>query len=152
MPAPRQLYIGPMYVFTEPLAKFGLYFGIIALAVTFVFLIVNPVTALFPMAFLAIAVGVGSAGWNAGRKRLRAWRYGKPAPAEIIWIGQDTSYRVNGKSPWMMRYQFSVGTETVTGTRKSFNESITNLRLHEKIWVVYLPENPAISAEWPPIP
>ena len=151
-PAPRRVNsVGGWYRFTDPLAAFGLRFGAIGLVVSVILLFYRSWAALFPFAFVAIGGAIGSVGFKSSTKRVRAWRLGTPVPATIVWIGQDTSYRINGRSPWMMRYEFFVDGDTVVGTRKSFNPQITDLVRGEKIWAVYLPENHSISAEWPPI-
>lgn len=153
-PAPRSLPpgFGPGYPFRNALAMFALMFSGISVVLLVLFTLAGSwFGAIIPLVFVVIGVAIGSAGWRAATRRLEAWHMGTAARAVITWIGQDTSHKVNGKSPFMFKYEFEVDGVDYVGTRKSFNPALTGLDLGDHIWIVHLPRDPTISAEWPPI-
>ncbi len=152
-PPPRAVdYIGATYSFRNPLVVFAILWSTISGIMLIAFLMSGEgLGVLVPLSFLVIGFTIGSSGVKVAKKRLLAWREGVGAPATVTWIGRDTSYKVNGRSPYMMKYEFAADGVMHTGVRKSFNREIKRYALGERIWIVYLPDNPALSAEWPPI-
>ncbi|NNC42712.1 MAG: hypothetical protein HKO03_05690 [Acidimicrobiia bacterium] len=145
-------YIGATYSFRNPLVVFAILWSTISGIILIAFLMSGEgLGVLVPLSFLVIGFAIGSSGVKVAKKRLLAWREGVGAPATVTWIGRDTSYKVNGRSPYMMKYEFAADGVMHTGVRKSFNREIKRYGLGERIWIVYLPENPDLSAEWPPI-
>ncbi len=152
-PPPRNVdFMGTAYSYRNPLAMFAILWCTIS-GIMLIALVAGGqwFAALLPGSFVAFGIAIGSSGVKAAKKRLVAWREGVSAPATVVWIGKDTSYKVNGRSPFMMKYEFEANGLVHTGVRKSFNREIKRYDLGERIWVVYVPEDPTLSAEWPPI-
>lgn len=153
-PPPRELppEIGRWYRWKSPLVFFGIAFGGISTAIFLVLAVTGAaLAALVPAWFVAIGFAIAAVAWRRNDRRVRAWRYGVAAEATITSVGQ-ASYQVNGRSPFKMEYEFLVDGTQTSGVRTTFNDAITEYDLHDRIWVVYDPNEPSASAEWPPIP
>jgi len=152
-PLPRIVAgVGLRYAFKGPLVGFAAMWSLISVPMFVVFLFSGE---LFPTLFLAgfVAIGwyIGQMGWKPALKRMKVWEQGVATPAIITSTGRETSYSVNGQNPFKMEYAFDLEGVLHDGVRTSFDSTITRYETGQPIWVVYLPEDPSISAEWPPL-
>ncbi|NTX40935.1 hypothetical protein HUA78_41560 [Myxococcus sp. CA033] len=86
------------------------------------------------------------------RQRLRALRWGLPAAAELTRVERDFVPSVKAGSVARLAYVFTVHGELLHGDMPSPHALDVQRRPGERIWVVYLPEDPRVSALWPPGP
>ena len=76
------------------------------------------VALLFPVLGAVIA----SAAVRSNRREIRAFTHGRPALARVTYRGQDHSTSVNGRHPFLMRWEFHT-------ERGNFQGSITSMKL-----------------------
>ncbi|MCP3170017.1 hypothetical protein [Myxococcus qinghaiensis] len=86
------------------------------------------------------------------RQRLRALRWGLPAAAELTRVERDFVPGVKAGSVVRLEYVFTVHGELLQGAMPSPHVLDVQRRPGEHIWVVYLAEDPSVSALWPPGP
>ena len=112
-----------------------------------VFTVVFCWTILFPLIGLPFWVhGVRSA-----RRKLAALRLGQPTGARITAIALDRSQQINQRHPWRIEYVFQTENGSGTGACQSWDASTERRRVGDALWVVHVPEQPGVSAIWPPI-
>jgi hypothetical protein len=88
---------------------------------------------------------------RSNRREIRAFTQGRPALARVTFRGQDHSTTINGRHPFLLRWEF----QTETGI---FRGSISSLKLldikvfgeAEQIVVLYDPEDPKANTIFVP--
>jgi len=75
--------------------------------------------------------------------------WGKRTRGQIADTRQDYSVTVNGRSPWVIRYQFQANGQAVEGKVTTFNALGDNLQAGKAVSVLYLPADPQWSSIYP---
>jgi hypothetical protein len=151
-PAPRTIAgVGPRYPFKGPLISFAAIWSAISVPMFLLFLFNGQILgALFLSGFVAIGWYSGRLAWKPALARMKAWEAGVATPAIVRSTGR-ANYAVDGRSPFKLDYAFEVDGVVHEGSRITFDSEITRYEEGQPMWVVHLPEDPSISAEWPPI-
>jgi hypothetical protein len=88
---------------------------------------------------------------RSNRREIRAFTHGVPALARVTFRGRDTTVRVNGQSPFLMRWEFQAPGGVFQG-------SISSMRLLDikafgdagQVVVLYDPQDPACNTLFVP--
>ncbi len=90
---------------------------------------------------------------RTANRKIAALENGIKAEGVLTDIFKDTSETVNGKHPWRLEYEFKIKSGKTIFSKKTgaWNNNNRHRKINDKLWVVYLPENPEINAVWPPI-
>jgi hypothetical protein len=128
----------------------------------FVFSLVGAVLTLSMIAaFVGIPFLLGGIGFLVAGGWVFVWRYqkaqevvsvlriGESTPGKIVEIHADYSVRVNGRSPWVIQYQFQVNGQDYEGTVTTFNPLGQQLQVGKAVYVLYLPMAPKRSTIYP---
>lgn len=105
----------------------------------------------FPMIHFTIGSVLLFVALRGRSERRRVVRDGEIALGRIHRTGRNHRVRINGRNPYKMEYEFEVDGTTFRGDHSSMNEAMTAHRLHDRIWVLYDPEDPSKNVEWPPL-
>ena len=116
--------------------------GLIFTAIFF-WTIIFPIIGIFLMRF----------GLKTANNKLNALQNGIKSEGVLTDIYKDHSQSVNGRNPWKLEYEFRTDAgEIITASKTgAWNNNNRYRRVNDHLWVVYLPDNPKISAIWPPV-
>jgi len=94
--------------------------------------------------------------WRKGIKEandeLIPLEHGTPVLGEIISVERDYTKTINGKSPFTVEFLFTVGSQKHNGSVGNIFDNIDQQKQKgDKIWVVYMPNDPNLSSIWPPM-
>lgn len=106
-------------------------------------------TILFPI----IGILMMRYGLKNAKRKLSALENGVKAEGVLIDIYKDSSQTVNGRHPWKLEYEFKTGSGELIFAEKTgaWNSNNRYRKPNDHLWVVYLKEDPKISAIWPPV-
>jgi hypothetical protein len=136
----------------------SLVFGILGLVFFLVGggLTLGVITAFVGIPFLLLGIGfLVAAGWvgvwryQIAQKVVNVLRVGEATRGQIADTRQDYSVTVNGRSPWVIRYQFQANGQAVEGKVTTFNPLGENLQEGKAVSVLYLPADPQWSSIYP---
>lgn len=105
----------------------------------------------FGLIFLIIGHFLRKAGKKSGLKKLRALEQGIACEGSVLDIGIDTTVRINGRNPYVIRYEFSFKGVQHTGAATTWEESAMLRRAGDSLWVVYSAGEEEASSLWPPL-
>jgi hypothetical protein len=106
----------------------------------------------FGLIFTLVGYFLYKSGRKEGFEKITALQNGIAAEGEISEISYDTSETINGKHPYLVKYMFTTASgQPQADSVKSWDDNNALLKKGDKIWVVYIPENPQISSPWPPM-
>jgi hypothetical protein len=120
----------------------GLTLGVITDFVGIPFLILG-------IGFLIAGGWVGVWRYQIAQKVVNVLRVGEATRGQIAETQQDYSVTVNGRSPWVIRFQFQVNGQTVEGKVSTFNPLGEYLQVGKAVSVLYLPADPKWSSIYP---
>ncbi len=135
-----------------------LVFGILGFIFTLVGggLTLGVITAFVGLPFLALGIGFliatgGVAVWRykIAEKVVNVLRVGEATRGQIADIQPDYSVSVNGRNPWIIRYNFQANGQEVEGKISTFNALDERLKAGKAISVLYLPAEPQWSSIYP---
>jgi hypothetical protein len=135
-----------------------LVFGIVGFVFSLVGagLTLGVITAFVGLPFLILGIGLLIAGgwvgvwrYQIAQKVVNVLRVGEATRGQITETRQDYSVTVNGRSPWVIRYQFQVNGQNVEGKVTTFNPLGQNLQAGKAVSVLYLPADPKWSSIYP---
>ncbi len=106
---------------------------------------------LIPMIHLIIGVGLLVFVVRRRRYRHRLYQHGVDAMAVVQGVGFNRRVRINGTHPYELAWSFDIDGHTFHDTRSTMNDAILTLGVGDRIWVLYDPEDPEESVEWPPL-
>ncbi|MDG1089197.1 MAG: hypothetical protein P8P20_15745, partial [Acidimicrobiales bacterium] len=66
-------------------------------------------------------------------------------------VGYDRSVRVNGQNPYELAWSFEVDGHTYNDKKSSFDDRVLTFTPGDRLWVIYDPDDPEESVEWPPL-
>lgn len=106
-------------------------------------------TVIFPI----IGILLMRHGLKTAKQKIEALEKGVKAEGVLVDIYKDTTQTVNGRHPWRLDYEFTTKRGDIISAKKTgaWNNNNRFRNPNDKLWVVYLPENPEISAIWPPV-
>jgi len=105
-------------------------------------------TVIFPI--------IGIFCWRKGIKEandeLIPLEHGTPVLGEITSIQKDHTKVINGRSPFTVEFLFNVGSQKYSGSVGNIFDNVDQLKQKgDKIWVVYMLDDPELSSIWPPM-
>jgi hypothetical protein len=87
--------------------------------------------------------------WRSNRREIRAFRDGRPILAKVVESGFNRSVRINGRNPYLIRWEFTVAGEAFHGSISAIDEELLrDLMKQEQIAVLYDPMNPSVNTVW----
>lgn len=99
-------------------------------------------TLIFPLVGLAMFAGAV----RSNRREVAAFTHGVPTRATVVYSGPDTTTKINGRHPRIVRWRFELDGREYTGSLSGFElGSLEALVEGEEVPVLYLPENPSIN-------
>jgi hypothetical protein len=129
----------------------GVIFGFVGAGLT-----LGIITAIIgiPFLFLGLAfLGIGGwvLAWRYGemRKVVNVLRVGEASRGQIVEAQENYSVRINGRYPWVIRYQFQVNGQNYEGKVTTLNPVGENLQAGKTVYVLYLPAAPQWSSIYP---
>ncbi len=129
----------------------GVIFSVVGAALT-----LGVVTAFVGIPFLALGIvflGLGISGlvWRHGhaQKIVNVLRMGQAARGQIAEVGENYSVEVNGRHPWVIRYQFQVIGQGYEGHVSTLNPPGQDFQAGKPAWVLYLPDDPNLNSIYP---
>jgi Protein of unknown function (DUF3592) len=85
------------------------------------------------------------------RRRIRVFTYGRPMQARVTFSDWDRSTRINGRNPYLLRWEFKTEGDVFTGSISTLDSDLVeDLKKQEEITVLYDPMNPAINTVFIP--
>ncbi len=105
-------------------------------------------TIIFPI----IGVFLWKKGIRIANEELNPLMNGAHVHGTITSVSQDTSIQINGKSPYQVEFLFEFQGRSIAGDVGNLFDPIVLMKNPgDKIWVVFLPEDPNQSSVWPPM-
>lgn len=102
--------------------------------------------------FPIIGIFLWKRGIREAKGELLPLENGMYVQGEITAINVDMSKNMNGKNPRIIEFAFTVGGRAYTGDVPNLMDPVHLWKkAGDKIWVVYMPEDPMISSVWPPM-
>ncbi len=103
-----------------------------------------------PSIHLTVGIGLLIYALRGRHERRRIVRDGQIALGRIDSTGRNRRVRINGRNPYKMDYEFEVDGQTYRGSHSTMDEAIKAHQRHDRIWVLYDPDDPSKNVEWPP--
>jgi hypothetical protein len=107
-----------------------------------------------PFLFLGLAFLIAG-GWvfvwryQNSQKIVNVLRVGQAQRGQISGVEQNYHVRINGRFPWVIRYQFQVDGQGNEGQVSTLNPPGEPYQAGKAIWVMYLPEAPKWNSIYP---
>jgi hypothetical protein len=159
-PAPRS--ISDRYAFklllTDGTAIAGLVLAIVGGVFSFIGLLMTVllVTALIGVIFALVGlpmllVGGGLLYWRYQDKQKLAnvLKFGQAVRGEITGLEENLMMRVNGRSPWVIQYQFRANGQTHSGSVSTLRGPTPQIQPGKAYYVLYNPDAPELNALYP---
>lgn len=159
-PAPRP--ISNKYVWrllsSDGWAIVGFVFGLLGVIFTFVGagLTLGIITAFVGIPFLILGIvflglAIGGLAWRYGKaqKIVDVLRMGEATSGQVQEVQENYSVRVNGRHPWMIRYQFQVNGQDYEGNVSTLNPVGQDIQTGKTVCVLYLNEDPRWNSIYP---
>jgi hypothetical protein len=107
-----------------------------------------------PFLFLGVALlgtGAGVFLWRYQQKQqvVKVLREGEATIGQIIEISENYSVSVNGRHPWILRYQYQVNGQSQDGQVATLNQPGQQLQVGKAVRILYLPTTPKWSSIYP---
>ena len=135
-------FVAGIVGFVFSLVGTGLTLGVITAFIGVPFLILG-IIFLFAAAMLIL--------WrySSAQKLVTVLRDGQAARGQIVSLGQNYNVRINGRSPWVIQYQFQTGGQEQTGQVSILNQPGEQYQAGKTVWVLFLPEAPRWNSIYP---
>ncbi len=104
---------------------------------------------LLGLVFLAAAGSVGAWRWQEAQKVVEVLRDGQAVEGQISQVEQNLYVQVNGRSPWVIRYRFTVQGQEYSGQVSTLNPPGAALQAGQRACALYLPKNPQQNTLYP---
>jgi hypothetical protein len=120
-----------------------------------------PLTLAMITAFVGIPFAALGLIFLAGATTLGAWRYheagqmvevmrtGEAVEGHIVELTQNLNVRINGRNPWVIRYEFHAAGKHYEGKVSSLKTPGPALLQGQRVCVLYLPQAPARNVIYP---
>ncbi len=158
--APRP--ISPRYawrlILTSGRGIVGLVLGLLGLIFTLVGagLTLGIITAIIGIPFLLLGLVLLAAGvvllflqFQQAQNVVSALRDGEATRGQIMDVQQNFYTRINGRNPWVIRYQFQAGGQAHEGRISTLNDPGERLQPGKPVYILYLPTAPQWSSIYP---
>ncbi len=129
----------------------GVVFSLVGAGLT-----IGIITAFVGLPFLLLGVVfLGIGGWvfiwryQETQKVVKVLREGEAARGQIVEIRENISVSVNGRHPWLIRYQFQVNGRSQEGKVITLNQPGQQLQVGKAVCVLYLPTTPKWNSIYP---
>jgi hypothetical protein len=76
-------------------------------------------------------------------------REGEATLGQIIEVQENYSVRINGRHPWVIRYQFHTGGRDCNGSIATMNQPGPVLQTGQAAYILYLPAAPEWNSIYP---
>jgi hypothetical protein len=120
----------------------GLTLGIITALVGIPFLLLG-------LPFLGAALGILIWRYEQVQKVVNVLRMGEATYGQIAELQENYSVEVNGRHPWVIRYQFQVDGQDHEGNVTTLNPVGQELQAGKKVCILYLPNAPQWNSIYP---
>lgn len=129
----------------------GIIFGLVGAGLT-----LGVITAFVGIPFLLLGIL-----FFVGGGAVLAWRYqtaqrivgvlrdGAATRGEIVDVQPNYSVRINGRNPWVIRYQFQADGASQEGQVTTLNPPGQQLQSGKPAWILYLPGAPKWNTVYP---
>jgi hypothetical protein len=114
------------------------------------------ITAFVGIPFLLLGIaflGIAAAGliWRYKQAQMvvNVLRSGEATRGQIVDVQENYSVQVNGRHPWVIRYQFQVNGQDYEGNITTLNSVGENLRTGKPVCILYLPTAPQWNSIYP---
>lgn len=103
------------------------------------------------MGIFMLSLAVAGFIWRYQRaqKIVNVLRLGEAASAQIVEVWENYSVRVNGRHPWVIRYQFQLNGKDFEGNVTTYNPVGKELQPGQPVSVLYLPDDPQWNSIYP---
>ena len=107
-----------------------------------------------PFLLLGLAF-LGSGGWvlnwryKETQKEVNVLRVGEATRGQIVELQENYSARINGRYPWVIRYQFQVNGQNYEGKVTTLNTPGQQLQTGKTVYILYLPTAPQWNSIYP---
>jgi hypothetical protein len=129
----------------------GIIFGLVGAGLT-----AGIITALVGIPFLFVGLVLSVAGgmifiwrYQTAQKVVSVLRDGISTPGVIVELQQNYSVRINGRSPWVISYQYLIGGQRYTAQVSTLNQPGAQLQAGSAVGILYLPAEPRCSSIYP---
>lgn len=124
------------------------YFGNVMSMIGFIFTVVFFWSIIFPI----IGIFIWRKGIKDANDELIPLAQGDSTIGEIENIAVDYSKKINGRSPFTVTFLFTANGQKYRGSVGNIFDNIDiQKQPGDKVWVVYMPQNPELSSIWPPL-
>jgi hypothetical protein len=112
-------------------------------------------------AFVGIPFGILGLMFLGGGAAIATWRYqemqkivgvlrvGNAVIGQIVQTEENLNVEVNGRHPWVIRYQFHLDGQTYEGKVSTLNTPGAALQPGKRAYVLYLPQMPGLNTLYP---
>jgi hypothetical protein len=104
---------------------------------------------LLGLVFLVIAGTVLYWRYNEMQKIVNVLKVGEATRGQVVEAQENYSVEINGRNPWVIRYQFQVNGQDFTGNVSTLNPVGDKLQAGKTVWVLYLPTAPQLNSIYP---
>jgi hypothetical protein len=104
---------------------------------------------LLGIAFLGAGGGVFAWRYQETRKVVDVLREGEATRGQIVEVQENYSVAINGRHPWVIRYQFQANGQDYKGAVTTLNQPGQQLQAGKAVYVLYLPLDPKWSSIYP---
>jgi hypothetical protein len=104
---------------------------------------------LLGLAFLASSGGILNWRYQEMQKVVNILRIGEATSGEIVEVQENYSVRINGRHPWVIRYQFQVNGQNYEGKISTLNPVAGKLQAGKTVCILYLPTSPQWNSIYP---
>jgi hypothetical protein len=120
----------------------GLTIGIISAFIGILFLFLG-------LALLGIGGGILYWRYQETQKVVNVLRIGEATKGKIAEVQENVSVRINGRHPWVIRYQFQVDGQNYEGKVSTLNSVGERLQAGDTVCILYLPTAPQWNSIYP---
>ena len=129
----------------------GVIFALVGAALT-----LGVVTAFVGIPFLLLGLAFLGAGggtllwrYQEAQKIVNVLREGEATRGQIVEVQENYHSRINGRYPWVIRYQFQANGQSYEGKVTTLNQPGQQLQVGKAVYVLYLPTTPKWSSIYP---
>jgi hypothetical protein len=99
--------------------------------------------------FLGIGVWIFILRYQEMQQVVNVLRVGEATRGEIVECRENYSVRINGRNPWVIRYQFRANGQDYEGMVTTLNQPGQPLLAGKAVYVLYLPSAPKYNSIYP---
>ena len=104
---------------------------------------------LLGIAFLIAGVWVLLLRYQNAQKVVKVLQDGLASDGKIVSLEQDYHVRINGRYPWVIRYQFQAAGQDYEGKVSVLNQPGEQYQVGKAAWILYLPDAPKWNSLYP---